>query len=65
VEDQLFDVVFLLLTTYWYTLIKEYLSKGYFEDVPQEEWKCFTIKSKPYTLYGEKLHKLGPDGILR
>jgi hypothetical protein len=66
VEDQLPDVVLCLLTTNWYTPIKEYLCKGYFEDdVLQEEHKCLTIKSRPYTLYGEKLYKLGPNGNLR
>jgi hypothetical protein len=66
VEDQLLDVAIFLLITDWYTPIKEYLHKGYFEDdVPQEEWKHLTVKSRPYTLYGEKLHKLGPNGILQ
>jgi hypothetical protein len=32
VEDQLFDVVIFLLIIDWYTPIKEYLCKGYFED---------------------------------
>jgi len=40
VEDQLLDATLFLLTTNWYTLIKEYICKGYFEDdVPQEEKK--------------------------
>jgi len=65
VEDQLLDAILFLLTSDWYTPIKKYLRKGYFEDdVPQEEHKRFTIKSRPYTFYGEKLYKLGPDGIL-
>jgi hypothetical protein len=55
VEDQLLDVGIFLLITDWYTPIKEYLHKGYFEDdVPQEEWKHLTVKSRPCTLYGEK-----------
>ncbi len=54
-EDQLLDAVLFLLTVDWYTPIKKYLRKGYFEDdVPQEEHKRFTIKSRPYTFYGEK-----------
>ncbi len=66
VEDQLLNAIIFLLTTNWYTPIKEYMHKGYFEDdVPHEEQKCFTIKSKPYTFYGEKLYKLKPNGILR
>jgi hypothetical protein len=45
VEDQLFDAIIFLLITDWYTPIKEYLCKGYFEhDVPQEGHKRFTIK---------------------
>jgi len=31
-EDQLFDVVIFILTSDWYTPIKKYLGKGYFED---------------------------------
>jgi hypothetical protein len=34
------------------------------DDVAQKERKRFTIKSKPYTLYGENLYKLGPNGII-
>jgi hypothetical protein len=48
VEDQLLDVVFFLLTANWYTPVKKYLCKGYFEDdVLQKECKHFTIKSRP------------------
>jgi hypothetical protein len=66
VEDQLLYVILFLSIVDWYTPIKEYFHKGYFEiDVAWEEQKCFTIKSRPYTFYGENLYKLGPDGILR
>jgi hypothetical protein len=66
VEDQLPNDVLFLLTADWYTPIKEYLCKGYFEDdVLEEEHTCLTIKSRPYTLYGEKLYKLRPNGNLR
>jgi len=42
------------------------MRKGYFkDDVPREERKHFTIKSRPYTLYGEILYKLGLDGTLQ
>ncbi len=65
VEDQLLDATLFLLITNWYTPIKEYICKGYFEDdVPREKKKCLTIKSIPYRLYGKKLNKLGPNGIL-
>jgi hypothetical protein len=66
VEDQLPDATIFLSTVDWYIPIKEYFCKGYFEDgVAQEEWKCLTIESIPYTFNGEKLYKLGPNGILR
>jgi hypothetical protein len=46
--------------------LKNMLHKGYFEDdVPQEERKCLTIKSTPHTFCGEKLYKLGLDGIFQ
>ncbi len=65
-EDQLFDVVIFILTSDWYTPIKEYLGKGYFEDdVPKEERKHLIIKSRLYTFYGEKIYKLGPNGIFQ
>jgi hypothetical protein len=64
VEDQLVDVVLFFKNVNWYAPIKEYLLKGYFKDnIPKEERKCLTIKSKPYTFYGKKLYKLGPDSI--
>jgi hypothetical protein len=66
VEDQLFDATFFILIGNWYTPIKEYIRKGYFKyDVPPKARKHLTIKSIPYTLYGENLYKLGPDGILQ
>jgi hypothetical protein len=59
-------LLFFLLTIDWYTPIKNYVRKDYFEDdVLQEELKHLTIKSRPYTFYGEKLYKLGPNGILQ
>jgi hypothetical protein len=63
--DQLPNIVFSLIIFDWYSLIKEYLQKVYFEiDVPKEERKCLIVKSRSYTLYGEKLYNLGLDGIL-
>lgn len=66
VEDQLLDVVLFLIIADWYAPIKEYLLKGYFkDDIPEKERKRCTIKSRPYTFYGKKLYKLGPNGIFR
>jgi hypothetical protein len=31
----------------------------------KEEQSQFVIKARPYTLYDDHLHKLGPDGVLR
>jgi hypothetical protein len=50
-----------------YSFIKKYLQKGYFEDeiLDKKKGKKIIAKSRPYTLYEEKLYKLGPNAILR
>ncbi len=59
------DATLFTIGVEWCVLIIKYLKKWYFDDdIPKEERSKIVIKSKPYTLYNEKLHKLGPNNIL-
>jgi len=65
IGDQLPDAILFTVGVEWCALIIKYLKKWYFDDdIPKEKRSKIVIKSKPYILYNEKLHKLGPNNIL-